>query len=119
MFDTTTTFALHVIRADKKTTDAYPIVGMKMNPFPATTIKEITIYKDTIEQTVDFDIKKHIILESPNDGIVKVRIHKEKVMVQCNRIMNNIEVLGILEIGKSQVNKGMADQSNLAQMAQN
>jgi hypothetical protein len=119
MFDNTTTFTLHIFSADRKTANAYAIVGMRMNPFPNTTIKEITIIKDTIEQTVDFDPMKMAIIESPNDGIVKVRIHGEKVQVVCNRLMNNIEVLGIIEIGKTQINKGIADQPNMITAAKN
>lgn len=119
MFDQTTTFVLNILSEDKKTATPYMIVGMKMHEFPNTTIKEITIYKDTVEQTVQYDPRNMIIQESPTDAIVKIRIHTEKVMVQCNRIMNNIEVFGIIELGKSQINKSMFDQASMVQAVQN
>jgi hypothetical protein len=119
MFDKTTTFTLHLFSEDRKNVIIYAILGMKMNSFPNATIKEVTILKDTIEQTIDFDMRKMAIIESPNDRIVKVRIHRDKVLVVCNQIMNNIELLGILEIAKTQINKGISDQANMIKVVQN
>jgi hypothetical protein len=121
MIDHITTFAL-CVQKTKNEVLFYPVLGMKMDGYPEPALKMVTVYKDGVEQEMTFDSKKMWVTENINDSIIKVRVAnstKGKVEVKTNRPMNNVEVLGLMELGKIQYVKTLVDDVNRQQIIQN
>jgi hypothetical protein len=120
MIDHRTTFVL-AVHTKGQEYNTFPVLGMRMEGYPEPTLKKVTVYKDGIEQDIKFDQKKMFVTENINFSVIKIQVLDAtgKIEVKTNRLMNNIEVLGFMELGRAQYLKGMFDQSNRHVAAQN
>jgi hypothetical protein len=119
MIDHTTTLYLNVVSKDKKTAQLYLVTGMKMGDFPSTTVAQVTIRNNGIDEDVKFEPNRMFILKDPKESVIEIRIAQDKVLVTANKQLNHIEQLGIIELGKVQLIKGMFDMSNRMTMINN
>lgn len=106
-------------RKDNKTIDVFPILSMSMKGYPTYALHNVVIYRENQQETIEFNPLTMTITENMDEKILKIRIANDKVLIRTNKVMDNIQVMGMIELAKAQFIKTLFDESNNKTIVQN